>query len=399
MEHLATTDSPSPSVIELVIERTLEFEVTLETRGRSRERPPPHLAASLDSRFSQNPLTRKVRPVATIKPLPERNQNEEESEPDIPDDIKKTDLIESYQELEFEESCIRCDGDTSSNLTTSVPQTTVEDNCSNTCKDSCVGEESDSTLLEETQLSDQELQQQEPQTNAEEERFPTQSNFTKEEPSHLKDSNAAQTSKESTKDEPKQAQDPCGCHRDWVRALSAAGKTSKFHASYRWNQKMEGEYQEGCQNGEGCEERHGGEDFEREHEKHHHKDSPSTECLDEFLDKLHLSHLADYLRVLGCTCVRDLRLLEKPELDAIQLISRRRLLQELDTVNLHHEAPPADCSLEGWLAWYGLTHVSGFLKAIGVHSVTDISYLREDDLQLLKPVTRRRIIACHRKLT
>ncbi|KAK8726171.1 hypothetical protein OTU49_010405, partial [Cherax quadricarinatus] len=152
-----------------------------------------------------------------------------------------------------------------------------------------------------------------------------------------------------------------------------------------------------------------------------------------FLEKLHLSHLADYLRVLGCTCVRDLRLLEKPELEAIQLISRRRLLQELDSFNLHHEgevlgaaagemlgealcgaaseildaaadevlgvaaAPPADCSLEGWLTWYGLTHIAGFLKAIGVHSVADMTYLREEDLQLLKPVTRRRILACYRK--
>lgn len=50
-----------------------------------------------------------------------------------------------------------------------------------------------------------------------------------------------------------------------------------------------------------------------------------------------MGHLADYFRVLGCTCVRDLRLLEKSELEVVQLISRRRLLEQLDKINLHHE--------------------------------------------------------------
>lgn len=60
-------------------------------------------------------------------------------------------------------------------------------------------------------------------------------------------------------------------------------------------------------------------------------------------------------------------------------------------------APPEDCSLEGWLTWYGLTHISGFLKAIGVHTVADLAYVREEDLVLLKPVTRRRILACNKR--
>lgn len=59
--------------------------------------------------------------------------------------------------------------------------------------------------------------------------------------------------------------------------------------------------------------------------------------LTEFLEELQLTHLGNYLRVLGCTCVRDLRLLEEPELNAIQLISRRRLLKRLESLSLHHE--------------------------------------------------------------
>lgn len=63
----------------------------------------------------------------------------------------------------------------------------------------------------------------------------------------------------------------------------------------------------------------------------------------EFLEELQLTHLGNYLRVLGCTCVRDLRLLEEPELNAIQLISRRRLLKRLESLSLHHEGECVLC--------------------------------------------------------
>ncbi|XP_066938679.1 uncharacterized protein [Macrobrachium rosenbergii] len=175
--------------------------------------------------------------------------------------------------------------------------------------------------------------------------------------------------------------DPCARHRDWVR------RAFFLFESKRRGIKRDME----CVNGEGCHTDTAEIDIKG------HKETTISDCLEEFLGNLHLGHLLDYLKVLGCMCVRDLRLLEMPELEAIQLISRRRLLQQLDSLSLHHEAPPEGCSLEAWLTWYGLTHISGFLTAIGVHSVGDLRYLREDDLVLLKPVTRRRILACNRK--
>ncbi|CAL4082244.1 unnamed protein product, partial [Meganyctiphanes norvegica] len=112
----------------------------------------------------------------------------------------------------------------------------------------------------------------------------------------------------------------------------------------------------------------------------------------DFLNQLQLHHLSDYFRVLGCTCTRDLRLLEKSELDAIQLVPRRRLQQHMSNIPHHHEAPPEGCSLNDFLQWFGLLHIEGFLNTIGVYSVTDLSYLKEDDLCLLRPVTRRRLL-------
>ncbi|XP_076054911.1 uncharacterized protein LOC143033407 isoform X3 [Oratosquilla oratoria] len=151
----------------------------------------------------------------------------------------------------------------------------------------------------------------------------------------------------------------------------------------------------------------------------------NTDCLEEFLGSLQLSHLTEYLRVLGCTCVRDLRLLEAPQLEAIQLINRRRLLKHLEKLEFQTEAiqktefhgdlglspgglsdaephdpseeAPHDASLEDWLKWYGLSHIQGFLMAIGVNTVADIELLQEEDLQLLKPITRRRFLACNKK--
>lgn len=153
-----------------------------------------------------------------------------------------------------------------------------------------------------------------------------------------------------------------------------------------------------CQNGGECHESQGcNGDFVASLKESRSKEICLTECLDEFLEELQLTHLRDYLKVLGCTCVRDLKLLEEPELNAIQLVSRRRLLQRLENMSLHHESPPSDCSLEGWLTWYGLTHIAGFLNAIGVLTVGDMSYLKEEDLELLKPVTRRRILSLYRK--
>ncbi|XP_068200965.1 uncharacterized protein [Palaemon carinicauda] len=175
--------------------------------------------------------------------------------------------------------------------------------------------------------------------------------------------------------------DPCASHRDWVRKAFLKSNPKQKETI----RDME------CVDGEGCHSEN------TEFETKSHSETSISDCLEEFLNSLHLSHLLDYLKVLGCMCVRDLRLLETPELEAIQLISRRRLLQQLDSVSFHHEAPPEGCSLEAWLTWYGLGHISGFLTSIGVHSVGDLKYLREDDLVLLKPVTRRRIIACNRK--
>ncbi|KAG0717418.1 hypothetical protein GWK47_054502 [Chionoecetes opilio] len=89
---------------------------------------------------------------------------------------------------------------------------------------------------------------------------------------------------------------------------------------------------EGCHNDEGC-----ATDLNGDLKDNRYRETCLTECLDEFLEELQLTHLRDYLRVLGCTCVRDLKLLEEPELNAIQLISRRRLLKRLESMSLHHE--------------------------------------------------------------
>ncbi|KAK8726170.1 hypothetical protein OTU49_010405 [Cherax quadricarinatus] len=392
MDHRTSTLSPS-SVIEVVIEGTLEFDVTFETRVRPQIQPPEPRDNSRIF-FGQGNLAGKVRPVATIRPLPEKeNLKESETEsPEIPDDIKKTELIESFQDSELQEALSILDDDSSGDWKTTEFNTTQQENYNNTNEALCVIQQSDSTLPEESDPVKKEKEVVEAN-----EQSHTQYDFVRKEPTNLGNSCCVETNQSFSEQGPKQVSDPCCCHRDWVRAQSAKSNT-KLNTRYHSTKKMEGEYQEGCHNGE-CEENQGcdtRESFEVEKQVHH-KELPITECLDEFLEKLHLSHLADYLRVLGCTCVRDLRLLEKPELEAIQLISRRRLLQELDSFNLHHEAPPADCSLEGWLTWYGLTHIAGFLKAIGVHSVADMTYLREEDLQLLKPVTRRRILACYRK--
>ncbi|XP_042211419.1 uncharacterized protein LOC121858837 isoform X2 [Homarus americanus] len=407
MEH--HTVATPPSVIELVIEGILEFEVTYEVRSRPSAQSASARPAT-QVHLDQTTPAPKVRPVATVRPTivnrePETSVEENEKKENeavsstIPEELKET--VSCNTTLESKEVSDIQQSDNSSDWDKVDEKVTVDENCNNILNTSCVKQPSVSIQQEENLLINQTRPQKE-QILLKQEKPHSQSAVTEQESKHQQDccgchrtSVVIKQEPKKSKQEPKHQENPCWAHRDCVRALNSANKNSAVVNLHRSTRKMEGEYQEGCHNGMGCE---GDQGYQIDREPQH-KDVPITECLDEFLDKMHLTHLVDYLRVLGCTCVRDLRLLEKPELDAIQLISRRRLQQELDSLNLHHEAPPSDCSLEGWLTWYGLTHIAGFLKAIGVHSVADMTYLREDDLQLLKPVTRRRIIACHRKST
>ncbi|KAG7174842.1 hypothetical protein Hamer_G020722 [Homarus americanus] len=448
MEH--HTVATPPSVIELVIEGILEFEVTYEVRSRPSAQSASARPAT-QVHLDQTTPAPKVRPVATVRPTivnrePETSVEENEKKENeavsstIPEELKET--VSCNTTLESKEVSDIQQSDNSSDWDKVDEKVTVDENCNNILNTSCVKQPSVSIQQEENLLINQTRPQKE-QILLKQEKPHSQSAVTEQESKHQQDccgchrtSVVIKQEPKKSKQEPKHQENPCWAHRDCVRALNSANKNSAVVNLHRSTRKMEGEYQEGCHNGMGCE---GDQGYQIDREPQH-KDVPITECLDEFLDKMHLTHLVDYLRVLGCTCVRDLRLLEKPELDAIQLISRRRLQQELDSLNLHHEdntysdscishsvkfsplessppsshlssssslplslpssnltvpplppssAPPSDCSLEGWLTWYGLTHIAGFLKAIGVHSVADMTYLREDDLQLLKPVTRQ----------
>ena len=59
---------------------------------------------------------------------------------------------------------------------------------------------------------------------------------------------------------------------------------------------------------------------------------------------------------------------------------------------IHSAAPSENCSLKDWLNENELSHLEGFLSAVGVHCVSDLAYVTEEDLQLLKPVARRRLL-------
>ncbi|CAL4091764.1 unnamed protein product [Meganyctiphanes norvegica] len=122
-----------------------------------------------------------------------------------------------------------------------------------------------------------------------------------------------------------------------------------------------------------------------------------TECLFDFLKGIGLHHLGDYFRVLGCTYTKDLKLLEPQELNTIQLVSRRKLEKCIEHVPMQYEAPPPESSLGEYLRWYGLQHLEGFLNTIGVFTVNDIAYLHEEDLCLLRPVPRRRLLAASKQ--
>ncbi|XP_063588289.1 uncharacterized protein LOC134765542 isoform X2 [Penaeus indicus] len=377
----------SPSVIELVLDVKLEYEVTFATRRLTPHRP---IAPSLPSQVPQLQEP-KIRPVATVHPaiFNRKRDSSEENEPRKGDfEIPEKDTPPE-QELESDDFPSKEGNPTD-------PQVVQEKTFNN-----------HSTV---SSADTRDKEENKPQSECPNEPFDRSCFFS--------------TRYRSYRLRRQEAPDPCKKHRDIV-----------LNAAYRLRKALKME----CQDGHGCasegqqiEEKR--EEIQREGER----DITITECLEEFLAELHLSHLADYLRVLGCTCVRDLRLLETSELEAIQLVSRRRLLQQLDSLKLHHEdnsfcdsclpasvisqafsyssfpplsssnltpppspppsAPPEDCSLEGWLTWYGLTHISGFLKAIGVHTVGDLAYVREEDLVLLKPVTRRRILACNKRM-
>nr|XP_027226712.1 uncharacterized protein LOC113818720 isoform X2 [Penaeus vannamei] len=339
----------SPSVIELVLDVKLEYEVTFATRRRIPHRP---TAPSLPSQVPhlQGP---RIRPVATVHPanFNRKRDPSEENEPRKGDfEFSEKDTTTDVQEQELEPDDRPCKEENPPQLE-AVQEKTSNNQPTVSSADSCDTEEN------------------KPETDR-----------AKETTDH---SYFFSTRYRSYRFRPQEVPDPCKKHRDVV-----------LSARYRLRKALKME----CQDGHGCASEEQPIEGQREEtQREGQRDITITECLEEFLAELHLSHLADYLRVLGCTCVRDLRLLESSELEAIQLVSRRRLLQQLDSLKLHHEAPPEDCSLEGWLTWYGLTHISGFLKAIGVHTVGDLAYVREEDLVLLKPVTRRRILACNKR--
>ncbi|XP_042863877.1 uncharacterized protein LOC122248121 isoform X2 [Penaeus japonicus] len=340
----------SPSVIELVLDVRLEYEVTFATQRRTPHCPTAPLLPSQVPHLQ----TPKIRPVATVHPA---NFNRKR-DPSEENELRKEDF-------EFPEP--------SSPIDTPDPELKLNDS---TCGEKnlpgseTVPEKSFNNHHAESPVDSGEKEETKHSPENSDESFDRSSFFS--------------TRYRSYRFRPREFPDPCKKHRHFIsRAEYPSSSTAR---------KME------CEDGHGCAP-------ENQHFEGHREDGQRegdrevtiTECLEEFLAGLHLSHLIDYLRVLGCTCVRDLRLLENSELEAIQLVSRRRLLQQLDSLKLHHEAPPEDCSLEGWLTWYGLTHISGFLKAIGVHTVADLAYVREEDLVLLKPVTRRRILACNKR--
>ncbi|XP_042863876.1 uncharacterized protein LOC122248121 isoform X1 [Penaeus japonicus] len=381
----------SPSVIELVLDVRLEYEVTFATQRRTPHCPTAPLLPSQVPHLQ----TPKIRPVATVHPA---NFNRKR-DPSEENELRKEDF-------EFPEP--------SSPIDTPDPELKLNDS---TCGEKnlpgseTVPEKSFNNHHAESPVDSGEKEETKHSPENSDESFDRSSFFS--------------TRYRSYRFRPREFPDPCKKHRHFIsRAEYPSSSTAR---------KME------CEDGHGCAP-------ENQHFEGHREDGQRegdrevtiTECLEEFLAGLHLSHLIDYLRVLGCTCVRDLRLLENSELEAIQLVSRRRLLQQLDSLKLHHEdnsfcdsclpasvvsqvlshssfpplsssnltpppspppsAPPEDCSLEGWLTWYGLTHISGFLKAIGVHTVADLAYVREEDLVLLKPVTRRRILACNKRM-
>lgn len=350
----------SKSVIELVLDVRLEYEVTLGTR-RSRS-PRPASRTPLDHlvRVQLQEKETKKRPVATVRPATfERKRDPSEENEPFKKDLDILELASTPNQVieaidNFSPSSFNKKGE-------EVPEETEKQQFS----ESVVFSENDEEKSLDSAATVEAINT-----------FPDNAIYI----SSRYRSYRLRPFK--LPDKQQEFLDPCKKHRDF---LLLDKNTSQ--------RRME------CEDGHGCSgEPQPVESQQAESQQENLKELPITECLDEFLAGLHLGHLADYFRVLGCTCVRDLRLLETAELEAIQLVSRRRLLQQLDSLKLHHEAPPEDCSLEGWLTWYGLTHISGFLKAIGVHSVHDLTYLRDDDLSLLKPVTRRRILACNKRM-
>lgn len=378
------------AVIEGVLDVTTVYAITFETRTKSR---PATLCTSCQAAATQETQQAKSRPVATIRPLPaakeEESQQQESEFPEIfgkeaefPETLGKEEPVFTKQWKENEETCKETSDEKNSERQFGEQKEDKEVCSENTGENDSVCvliEQSDSCGEEDTRVTHPPPQEHPEYRTL----IPplTSPNAPLTQPPQP--STKAKTTGQ-VKSPEQEFRDPCSCHRDKIRAVFGKGNVAP--------RKMEG-YQNGeCQDGQGC-----AEDCGRDLKGDQHKETCITECLDEFLEELQLTHLGNYLRVLGCTCVRDLRLLEEPELNAIQLISRRRLLKRLESLSLHHEAPPAECSLEGWLTWYGLTHISGFLSAIGVHSVGDLTYLKEEDLELLKPVTRRRILSCYRK--
>ncbi|KAK8380946.1 hypothetical protein O3P69_008095 [Scylla paramamosain] len=368
------------SVIEGVLDVTTVYYITIETRDSDRPTP---LYSSCQVSPVQRTTASKNRPVATVRPFSATGKGEQQKHETLFDsefeekDIKQSTLYEDFGEE---------DEDFSNENTveySSCDSGEVSDSCSAAKFDSsCEPQEEDRAFpspvqpIEETPPSPQ-LPRPRLQS------LPTPPPSSSPSPSP---SPPSETKPQSQVTGPQENPDPCRCHREKLRAV--LGKLSTFSTG-----RMEV-----CQNGGECHEGQGcNTDFVASLKESRSKETCLTECLDEFLEELQLTHLRDYLKVLGCTCVRDLKLLEEPELNAIQLVSRRRLLQRLENMSLHHESPPSDCSLEGWLTWYGLTHIAGFLNAIGVLTVGDMSYLKEEDLELLKPVTRRRILSLYRK--
>lgn len=355
-----------PSVIEGVLEVTTVYYITTETRVSHRHTP---LHSSSCQAFvpQETPLP-KSRPVATVRPIPAIKKDEDQaSDSELLEILgKQSTLYEDPREGEenFSNENTEKGGNCHSGVKSDSLSTAQFD-------PSCESREEERVFPSPSQSVEAPLSPSPQPSPPTTQSIPSQTKL----PSRGTDT-------------PQETRDPCR-HRDKLRAFIGKTDTTQIFSTPVMEVCQNGGE---CHNGNGC-----AVDIGKSLKDYSYKETCLTECLDEFLEELQLTHLRDYLRVLGCTCVRDLKLLEDPELNAIQLVSRRRLLKRLESLSLHHEAPPTDCSLEGWLTWYGLTHISGFLNAIGVLSVADMSYLREEDLELLKPVTRRRILSLYHK--
>ncbi|KAK7069407.1 hypothetical protein SK128_028623 [Halocaridina rubra] len=337
------TPTSTPQVIELVTEETVLYELVSNIRVKTSLHIITSTSTSNVQLTKKSRKTRASKPIAIVYPL----SHERKRSPSIENEIQgETKLNSQSAPLDEKENDIYISD--LGKISSEEGKLSSAGDSANTTEGSL--KDSDKTFLKENTK-----------------------NYSKE---NLKDIGFTPEEDIIT------SKDPCICHRNRVQINSTSNRELENRHYCYCPRRME------CANEEGC---------IMDNKEEYKKETPITDCLEEFLSGLHLVHLADYFKVLGCMCVRDLRLLEVSELEAIQLISRRRLLQHLDSITLHHEAPPADCSLEAWLTWYGLTHISGFLAAIGVHTVGDLGYLREDDLQLLKPVTRRRILTCKAK--